>query len=247
MSTVIESGLAPAFSPLAAVISIVTFPPLTLADVTFVPVFTPMPRFLNAFASSADTASSSFGTRRGSNSITVTSAPNRLKIDANSTPTAPLPMIAIDAGTAGRWIAWSLVMMCVLSISMPGTLRGDEPVATMISFAVSVAVVSPVTSIVPWPARRALPLIQSILFFLNRNSMPLVRPVTILFLRACTWPMSIVGVTFWPNEMPHSDASCATFSAWAFSRSAFVGMHPHTRQVPPSWGARSTTAVLRPS
>ena len=56
----------------------------------------------NAFSSSADTASSSFGTRRGSSSITVTSLPKRRKIDANSTPTAPLPMIAIDFGTSAR-------------------------------------------------------------------------------------------------------------------------------------------------
>ena len=32
----------------------------------------------------------------------VTSLPKRRKIDANSTPTAPLPMIAIDFGTSCR-------------------------------------------------------------------------------------------------------------------------------------------------
>ena len=81
---------------------------------TFVPVRTAMPRFLNAFASSAETASSSFGTMRGSSSISVTSLPKRRKIDANSTPTAPLPMIAIDFGTAARWIASSLVMIALV-------------------------------------------------------------------------------------------------------------------------------------
>ena len=61
-----------------------------------------MPCFLNDFSSSADTASSSTGTRRGSSSMIVTSLPKRRKIDANSTPTAPLPMMTIDFGTSFR-------------------------------------------------------------------------------------------------------------------------------------------------
>jgi hypothetical protein len=64
----------------------------------------------------------------------VTSLPKRRKMDANSTPTAPLPRIAIDLGTSLRPIASSLVMIRFRSISIPGTLRGSEPVATMISF-----------------------------------------------------------------------------------------------------------------
>ena len=63
----------------------------------------------------------------------VTSLPKRRKIDANSTPTAPLPRMTIDFGTSRRSIASSLVMMRLRSISMPGTLRGADPVATMIS------------------------------------------------------------------------------------------------------------------
>ena len=122
----------------------------------------------------------------------VTSLPNRRKIDANSTPTAPLPMIAIDFGTSRRWIASSLVMMRLRSISMPGTLRGAEPVATMISLRARSVCVSPSkTSTPPLPVSRAVPLIQSILFFLNRNSTPLVRPSTMRSLRACTCVMSI--------------------------------------------------------
>ena len=45
-------------------------------------------------------------------------------MDANSTPTAPLPRITIDFGTSRRLIASSLVMMRLRSISTPGTLRG---------------------------------------------------------------------------------------------------------------------------
>jgi hypothetical protein len=91
--------------------------------VTFVPVSTLIPCFLKDRSSSADTASSSTGTSRGSSSMMVTSLPNRRKIDANSTPTAPLPMITIDFGTSVRPIASSLVMIRFRSISIPGTLR----------------------------------------------------------------------------------------------------------------------------
>src|SRR5687767_7248527 len=103
-----------------------------------------------------------------------------------------------------------------------------------------------VTCTVPPPASRALPLIQSILFFLKRNSTPLVSPVTTLVRRALTRFMSIDGLTS-PSTRPHSFASCAIFRAWACSSSAFVGMQPQLRHVPPSDGWRSTTAVLRPS
>ncbi len=150
-----------------------------------------MPCFLNDRSSSVDTASSSMGTMRGSSSMMVTSLPKRRKIEANSTPTAPLPRMTIDLGISLRPIASSLVMIRLRSISMPGTLRGSEPVAMTISFrAVSVCASPPVTSTVPLPARRALPLIQSILFFLKSSSMPPVSPLTILSLRACTWAMS---------------------------------------------------------
>ena len=96
-----------------------------------------MPCFRNVRASSAETASSSTGTRRGSSSTIVTLLPKRLKIDPNSTPTAPLPRITIDPGTSFRLIASSLVMMRLWSIVMPGTLRGDDPVATRMCFAAS--------------------------------------------------------------------------------------------------------------
>ena len=50
---------------------------VAVAFVTFVPVSTVMPCFLNDFSSSADTASSSTGTSRGSSSMIVTSLPKR--------------------------------------------------------------------------------------------------------------------------------------------------------------------------
>ena len=57
-----------------------------------------MPRFLNSRSSSFVISSSSTGTTRGSISRIVTSAPKLLKIDANSTPTAPDPITTSDFG-----------------------------------------------------------------------------------------------------------------------------------------------------
>ena len=139
-------------------------------------------------------------------------------------------------------------MMRLRSISTPGTLRGCEPVAMTISFvAWSVCGCSPVDlDRRRLPARRAVPLIQSILFLRKRNSTPLVRVVTTLSLRACTCFMSMR--TLAPSiDSPHSFAFCATLSAWACSSSAFVGMQPQIRQVPPSAFCFSTTATRRPS
>ena len=88
--------------PSASCTSISTPSPFTAALVTLAPVWLVMPCLRKDFWSSADTASSSTGTSRGSSSRIVTSLPKRRKIDANSTPTAPLPRIAIDFGTSGR-------------------------------------------------------------------------------------------------------------------------------------------------
>ena len=178
----------------------------------------------------------------------MTSLPNRLKMDANSTPTAPLPRIAIDFGTSRRPIASSLVMMRLRSMRMPGTLRGADPVATMISLRARSCCASPSkTSTPPLPVSRAVPLIQSILFFLKRNSTPLVRPLTMRSLRDWTCAMSMRMSLVAPIETPHSFAFWTIFNACACSSSALVGMQPHSRQVPPSAFCFSTTATLSPS
>ena len=75
---------------------------------------------------------------------------------------------------------------------MPGTLRGVDPVATMISLRARSVCLSPSkTSTPPLPVSRAVPLIQSILFFLKRNSTPFVSPPTMRSFRACTCAMSM--------------------------------------------------------
>ncbi len=84
---------------------------------------------------------------------------------------------------------------------MPGTLRGAEPVATMMSRRARSVCVSPSkTSTPPLPVSRAVPLIQSILFFLNRNSTPFVRPLTMRSLRACTCAMSMPMLAACPER-----------------------------------------------
>ena len=63
--------------PSASCASMSTPLAVAAAFVTFVPVSDLMPCFLNDFSSSADTASSSTGTSRGSSSMIVTSLPKR--------------------------------------------------------------------------------------------------------------------------------------------------------------------------
>ena len=62
-----------------------------------------MPRFLNSRSSSFEISSSSTGTTRGSISRMVTSAPKLLKMDANSTPTAPDPITTSDFGISASF------------------------------------------------------------------------------------------------------------------------------------------------
>ncbi len=58
-----------------------------------------MPRRRNARSSSLELASSSSGTRWGSISTMVTSAPNERQTLANSTPMTPPPRMTADRGT----------------------------------------------------------------------------------------------------------------------------------------------------
>ena len=64
-------------------------------------------------------------------------------------------MITIDLGISFMWMASSLVMIRLRSISMPGTLRGCEPVATMISWRATSDCVSPLGDLDPALAGRA--------------------------------------------------------------------------------------------
>ena len=104
--------------------------------------------------------------------------------------------------------------------------------------------VSP-TFTLPAPGIEPQPLSQSILFFLNRNSMPLVFWATVSSLYASIWAQSTEGdLPFSPMAAKLCSASC---SMWLACSSAFDGMQPTFRQVPPRVSRPSTQAVLRPS
>ena len=132
-------------------------------------------------------------------------------------------------------------------MSMPGNGVLSEPVAMMIEVRLDpcVAPSAPVTTTRPGAAIRPLPLSQSILFLRNRNSTPRVRVVTTLSLRAIIAARSsATSPTLTPCSASSRPAS-ANFSEDCSS--AFDGMQPILRQVPPRLPRLSTQAVLSPS
>ena len=119
--------------------------------------------------------------------MTVTSVPKRLKMDANSTPTAPAPIIARLFGTAVRFRISILVRMNSASGSRPGSMRASDPVAMMMFLASSVcAPASDFTSTLPPPFSVANPAIRSTFARFSRNSTPLACLLTIPSLRSFT-------------------------------------------------------------
>src|ERR1700730_11012389 len=101
-----------------------------------------MRRFRHAFSSSGEISSSSRGTMRGRASSSVTSLPNERKIEANSTPTAPAPTMAMLLGTRGTFRMSRLPTTTLPSNSTPGNPRASEPVANMMCVA-DLSVASP--------------------------------------------------------------------------------------------------------
>ena len=101
------------------------------------------------------------------------------------------------------------------------------------------------TSTLPGAVMRPLPMKVSTLFFLSRNSTPLTLPSTPWSLNAIIAGSTSLGVVtpmpilekLWPASSNSSEA-CS---------SAFDGMQPMFRQVPPKVARFSTTAVFRPS
>ena len=151
------------------------------------PVSTRIFSFLKTRSSSFETSSSSTGTNRGSISKRLTAAPNFRNMDANSTPTAPAPIIASDFGTVVRFKISTLVRIKSGSGCNPGTMRAVDPVAIRMFFASWVSVPpSVLTSTFPAPRKVAKPLIHCTLFFFIKNSTPLACLFTMPFLRSIT-------------------------------------------------------------
>ena len=103
----------------------------------------------------------------------------------------------------------------------------------------------PVTSTLPVPRILPLPLMTSILFFFIRNSTPLTLPSMPCCLKFIIAGRSSFGAeTLTPILAKECPASSNISEAYS---SAFDGMQPTLRQVPPSVAFFSTTATFMPS
>ena len=158
----------------------------------------------------------------------------------------PAPTTISFFGTAGSDRAPVESMTLPSSNATPGSGVGSDPVAMTMFLASRVwtAPLAAVTSTLPLPTILPLPLIHSTLFFLNRNSIPLVRAVTLSSLALCIWPRFSLGSTSMP--ILANSPLAASHSSEACSR-ALDGMQPTFRQVPPRVERISTQATLRPS
>jgi hypothetical protein len=145
------------------------------------------------------------GVIRSRNSTTVTSAPRRRQTEPSSSPMMPAPITTSDLGTSGSDSAPVESTIRRWSTVTPGSPAGSEPVATTMAL---VSSVWPPTSTLPGPAILPAPLIQSTLFFLNRNSTPLVRALTDSAFCCIIWPRFSLGAT----SMPSTAKSLAAIS-----------------------------------
>ncbi len=198
METSTTSASSVSAVPPAAGSSVSTaFLPLTLAPVTLVPSLNSIPCLRKILLASLRTSPSMPGRIWSRNSTTVTLAPSRRQTLPSSRPMTPPPMTTIEAGTLSSTSApvESTMMPLALSTSTPGSGVTDEPVAMTIFFAVTVF---PATSTLCASLKLAWPFSQSIWFFLNRNSMPPVRPLTASARCACMVGRSSSGFTLMP-------------------------------------------------
>src|SRR5438093_904122 len=142
--TAMSTCSASSFSPSS---SMTTPGPPGFTEATFTPVLRLTPRRVNVRASSFETSSSSTGTMRGSASTSVTWTPYAAYTSANSTPTAPAPMMAIDLGARSFRTAPFDEITVFSSMATPGSDFGSDPVAMMMARASIVSVaVAPFTS-----------------------------------------------------------------------------------------------------
>ncbi|MNY03156.1 hypothetical protein D3C86_1357610 [compost metagenome] len=187
------------------------------------------------------------GQIRSRNSTTVTCAPRRRQTEPSSRPITPAPITTRCLGTSLRARAPVESRMRLLSMSTPGRGMGSEPVAMMMSLAIS-SVLPPALSVtvtLPGPSMWPQPLIQSTLFLRKRNSMPLVNPVTLSSFCVIIRARLRLGLTSIPR-LANSAPMAASYSSEACSN-ALDGMQPTFRQVPPSVARPSTQAAFRPS
>ena len=167
--------------PAVASIVAVTPEPAFSTFVTLWPSLNAKPCFSSMRWNCLATSPSLVGRIRSRNSTTVTSAPSRRQTEPSSSPITPAPTTMSFFGTLGRLSAPVEETTVFSSISTPGSLATSEPVAITIAL-VSCVVSAPsalLTTTLPGAAMRPSPLIQSILFFLNRKATPLTLAATV--------------------------------------------------------------------
>ena len=187
------------------------------------------------------------GQMRSRYSTTVTSLPKRRHTEPSSRPITPAPITTRCLGASGRASAPVESRMRWLSIVTPGSGVGSEPVAITMSLACNSRTLpsARVTVTLPGPFKRPQPLIHSTLFLRNRNSIPLVRAVTLSSFCFIICARLSVGVTSMPRLLS-SPLVAASYNSEACSN-AFEGMQPTFRQVPPRVSRPSMQATFRPS
>ena len=187
------------------------------------------------------------GKMRSRNSTTVTSLPRRRHTEPSSSPITPAPTTSSLPGTFSSARAPVDDTMRFSSISMPFSRATSEPVAMTIFFVSTVCVLpsAPFTSILPGAVIVPCPMKASILFFLNRNATPLTLPSTPSSLNFCIAARSSFGaetlIPIFSKSPPASSNRCEACS------SAFEGMQPTFKHVPPKVLSFSTTATFSPS
>ena len=188
-----------------------------------------MPFLRNSIWSVLEICASSVATSPGSISTIVTFVPNALKIEANSQPMTPPPTMRRLAGTRPRSRISLLLRIRLPSNGRKGSATSEEPVATMILFAATAPM--PSTSIEAAPVRRPVPLSTSI----RRAFRIFSTPETSSFTTRDLFAKSPAGsISTGPPEMPRPFPSRTRSSRCAAPCSAFVGMQPQLRHVPPS-------------
>jgi hypothetical protein len=151
----------------------------------------------------------------------------------------PPPTTTTRSGSAvsSLLVAWSELTTRSPSNSMPGSVRGADPVQMIVDRPRSVW---PSTTTEPSAVSRPWPSTTSTLRRLSRPPRPRVSWVTIPLLRALTAGQSTTGVVPSGSRKPKSPA-CSMLRY-----TSLAGIQPRCRQVPPMV-SRSTIAILSPA
>ncbi len=187
------------------------------------------------------------GRMRSRNSTTVTSAPSRRQTEPSSSPITPAPTTISDFGgfgqrqRAGRGDDLTLVDLDPRQAGDVGAGGDDDRLGLVGRLGAVGADDHDVAGRRDAPS----PCSQSILFFLNRKATPLTLAATVSSLCfIIARRSSLGGATTTPSAPSPWPASSNISEAYS---SAFEGMQPMLRQVPPSVLRFSTTATFMPS